>query len=44
MSHLPLFVMANHTGAALLVAAIAIGLTIRVAVLLSQKNHTFPHR
>ena len=44
MSNLTLLVMANHMGAALLVAAIAVGLTIRVAVLLSQKDHIFPHR
>jgi len=44
MSVVSMYVMADHVGAALLVAALAIGLTIRVAVLLSQKNRTFPHR
>lgn len=44
MNVVSMFVMADHVGAALLLAAIAIGLTVRVAVLLSQKNHTFPHR
>jgi hypothetical protein len=44
MNILTVFTMTNHMGPALLVAAIAIGLTVRVAVLLSQKDHTFPHR
>ena len=44
MSSVTMFVMTNHLGPALLVAAVAIGLTVRVTVLLSQKNRIFPHR
>jgi len=44
MNLLATFVMANHMGAALLIAATAIGLTVRVAALLSQKDHIFPRR
>jgi hypothetical protein len=36
--------MANHVGAMLLVAAIAIGLTVRIAALVSQKHRIFPRR
>jgi hypothetical protein len=43
MSILSTFVMADHLGAALLAAAIAIGVTVRIAVLFSQKRRTFPH-
>lgn len=39
-----LFAASNNTGVALIVAAIAIGVTVRVALLLSQKHDIFPRR
>lgn len=44
MNEVATVVLADHMGAALLVAAIIIGLTVRIAVMVSQKHRTFPHR
>jgi hypothetical protein len=44
MNILATFTMSDHLGPAVLLAAIVIGLTVRVVLLLSQKREIFPHR
>jgi hypothetical protein len=44
MDFVSLFAAGNNMGVALLAVAIAIGVTVRVALLLRQKHDIFPRR